>query len=126
MFDGQAEGRLHPLALVPPNSRYLPNFQWFDYVRPVSKEDIFNWRPKKPGTELTPSVKHDNPKKKKGTAIKKPSTPALTPVAPPVAPLLPDTIPSDSIPAGTIPPDTVPADTIPIDTIPPDSIINIK
>ncbi len=65
MFDGEAEGRLHPLALIPPNVRYLSNFHWFDYVRPVSKEDIFNWRPKKAGTELKPSVRHDKPKKKR-------------------------------------------------------------
>ena len=57
-----AEGTLHPLALVPPKERYLENFQWFDYIRPVSKEDIFVWRPKKAGTELKPSVKHSAPK----------------------------------------------------------------
>ena len=61
-----AEGTLHPLALVPPKERYLENFQWFDYIRPVSKEDIFIWRPKKAGTELKPSIKHSAPKSKKG------------------------------------------------------------
>ena len=61
-----AEGTLHPLALVPPKERYLENFQWFDYIRPVSKEDIFVWRPKKAGTELKPSVNHSAPKGKKG------------------------------------------------------------
>ncbi len=61
-----AEGTLHPLALVPPKDRYLENFQWFDYIRPVSKEDIFIWRPKKAGTELKPSIKHSAPKSKKG------------------------------------------------------------
>lgn len=58
-----SEGKLHPLALVQPNERYLPNFQWFDYIRPTSKEDIFIWRPKKKGTELKPSVRHEAPKK---------------------------------------------------------------
>ena len=60
-----SEGRLHPLALIPPDQRYLPNFQWFDYVRPLNKTDIFNWRPKKPGTELKPSVQHEKPQSKK-------------------------------------------------------------
>ena len=60
-----SEGRLHPLALIPPEQRYLENFHWFDYVRPLNKDDIFIWRPKKPGTELKPSVQHENPKAKK-------------------------------------------------------------
>jgi len=40
------------MSQIPPEKRFLDGFYWFDYVRPVSKEDIFNWRPKKPGTEL--------------------------------------------------------------------------
>ena len=61
-FIGEVEGCLHPLALIQPSVRYLENFQWFDYVRPVSKDDIFDWRPKKPGTELKISIRHDKPK----------------------------------------------------------------
>lgn len=61
-FIGQVDGCLHPLALVQPNVRYLENFQWFDYVRPVNKDDIFNWRPKKAGTELKASVRHEKPR----------------------------------------------------------------
>ena len=60
-----SEGRLHPLALIPPDQRYLPNFQWFDYVRPLNKTDIFNWRPNKPDTDLKPSVQHEKPQSKK-------------------------------------------------------------
>ena len=62
MFDGQADGRLHPLALIQPNVRYLDNFAWFDYVRPLNKMDIFNWRPKRKGTELKQSVQRTKPK----------------------------------------------------------------
>ena len=36
----------------PHDKRYLDNFVWFDYVRPQSKEDIFNWRGKAAGTTL--------------------------------------------------------------------------
>lgn len=61
-FIGQVDGCLHPLALVQPNVRYLENFQWFDYVRPLDKDDIFNWRPKKEGTALKASVRHEKPK----------------------------------------------------------------
>lgn len=62
MFDGQAEGCLHPLALIQPSVRYLSNFAWFDYVRPRDKDDIFNWRPKREGSELKASVRHSAPK----------------------------------------------------------------
>ena len=31
---------------IPPDKSRLPSFAWFDYVRPLSKEDIFNWRGK--------------------------------------------------------------------------------
>ena len=79
MFDGQSEGCLHPLALVTPDLRYLSNFQWFDYVRPVSKDDIFEWRPKKPGTELKPSIKHSGPKRRRPLTTPQPSTPPLGP-----------------------------------------------
>ncbi len=63
----ESEGKLHPLALIPPGERNLTNFQWFDYVRPIDKYDIFNWRPKKAGTELTKSVQHTRPKQRLGT-----------------------------------------------------------
>lgn len=58
----EAEGRLHPLALATSKERYLDNFGWFDYVRPLNKDDIFNWRPKKAGFELKASVQHTRPK----------------------------------------------------------------
>ncbi len=47
-----ATGTLFPLPLIPADKLYLENFAWFDYVRPLDKDDIFNWRPKKAGTEL--------------------------------------------------------------------------
>ena len=62
MFDGEAEGRLHPLALIQPKVRYLENFAWFDYIRPLNKDDIFNWRPKREGSELKKSVQRTKPK----------------------------------------------------------------
>lgn len=50
----QATGTMYPLSQVPPDVLYLENFAWFDYVRPVSPEDVFIWRPKRRGTELKP------------------------------------------------------------------------
>ncbi|MCR4994784.1 MAG: hypothetical protein K6A32_05320 [Bacteroidales bacterium] len=63
----EADGKLHPLALIPPRERNLTNFQWFDYIRPLNRYDIFNWRPKRAGTELVKSVQHSRPKPKLGT-----------------------------------------------------------
>lgn len=54
-------GVIYPIVMIPQNRLYLSNFAWFDYIRPVSKEDIFVWRPKRAGTELKTSVKHKPP-----------------------------------------------------------------
>lgn len=51
----KAEGTLYPMSQIPPEKRRLPGYAWFDYIRPLSKEDIFVWRGKKAGTALKPS-----------------------------------------------------------------------
>ena len=66
------EGTLYPLSFTPPNGRLLSNFAWFDYIRPVSPEDVFIWRGKKEGSELKKSVRHDAPKQKLGDRGEKP------------------------------------------------------
>lgn len=43
---------MYPVTQVPPSKSKLPSFAWFDYIRPLNKDDIFNWRGKKGGTEL--------------------------------------------------------------------------
>ena len=60
----EATGVMYPLIMIPPKELYLENFAWFDYVRPLNKDDIFNWRPKKAGTELKESVRHAAPLQK--------------------------------------------------------------
>ena len=50
----KSDGTMYPMTQIPPDKRYLEGFAWFDYVRPLSKQDIFNWRGKKSGTELVP------------------------------------------------------------------------
>ena len=47
-----SEGTMYPMTQLPPDKVFLPGYQWFDYIRPLNKEDIFVWRPKKEGTEL--------------------------------------------------------------------------
>jgi len=59
----KAEGTLYPMSQIPPEKKYLEGFAWFDYVRPLSKEDIFFWRGKKEGTALKPQSKSKSKKK---------------------------------------------------------------
>ena len=59
-----ATGTMYPIPLIPQDMLYLQNFEWFDYIRPLNKDDIFEWRPKKAGSELKESVRHAAPKQK--------------------------------------------------------------
>ena len=56
-------GTLYPLTQTPPEKHHLPNFAWFDYMRPKSKDDIFVWRPKTQGTELKEEKRRAAPKR---------------------------------------------------------------
>ena len=52
IWTNKAKGTTYPMTQIPPSKLYLPNFAWFDYIRPLDKNDIFEWREKKSGTEL--------------------------------------------------------------------------
>lgn len=54
-------GTMYPMTQIPPSRYKLPAFAWFDYIRPVDKDDIFKWRGKKDGTELRTVVRHAAP-----------------------------------------------------------------
>ena len=41
-----ATGTTYPDLKIPSDRRYLANFAWFDYIRPLNKDDIFVWRGK--------------------------------------------------------------------------------
>lgn len=56
-----AEGTFYPVDKAPRERTYLANFAWFDYIRPLDKDDLFEWRPKKAGTELKKSVRREAP-----------------------------------------------------------------
>ena len=47
----KSNGTLYPMLQRPPEKMKLDNFVWFDYIRPLDKEDIFEWRGKKAGQE---------------------------------------------------------------------------
>jgi hypothetical protein len=59
-----ATGTLYPLIMIPPEKVYLENFAWFDYIRPLNKDDIWVWRAKKEGTSLKPTVRREAPLQK--------------------------------------------------------------
>lgn len=57
----KSNGTLYPMDQLPADKMKLNNFAWFDYIRPLNKEDIFNWRGKKAGQELKKSVRSAKP-----------------------------------------------------------------
>lgn len=52
MWMPAATGTLFPILKIPESQRFLENFQWFDYIRPLDRYDIYVWRGKRSGTEL--------------------------------------------------------------------------
>ncbi len=60
-----SKGTLYPLTQTPPEKHRLPSFAWFDYVRPLNKDDIFLWRPKAQGKELKEVKRRQAPKRMK-------------------------------------------------------------
>ena len=43
----KTEGTMYPMSQIPPNRRLLQGFAWYDYVRPLNRDDVFIWRGKK-------------------------------------------------------------------------------
>ena len=43
----KTSGTMYPLHQIPEDRKRLPGFMWYDYIRPLDRYDIFNWRPKK-------------------------------------------------------------------------------
>lgn len=48
----KSQNVMYPVTQTPAAKSKLPSFAWFDYIRPIDKDDIFRWRGKKSGTEL--------------------------------------------------------------------------
>lgn len=57
----KSNGTLYPMHQLPPDKMKLDNFAWFDYIRPLNKQDIFVWRGKKAGQELKKSTRSAAP-----------------------------------------------------------------
>lgn len=43
----KSNGTLYPMLMIPVDKLRLDNFGWFDFIRPLNKDDIFEWRGKK-------------------------------------------------------------------------------
>ncbi len=43
-FYTNPKGRMHPPMTLTDEMRYLSDFKWYDYLRPLSKADVFEWR----------------------------------------------------------------------------------
>lgn len=111
-MEGASKGILHPMAMIPPGKLYLENFGWFDYVRPTGPEDIFDWRPKKRGTELQYRSRRTSPLPNRGlqfgSAQSEPSAEEEKPVtsqeeaAPDADKAEAETVPSDAGDASSV------------------------
>lgn len=55
----EVAGTLYPMDQIPPDKATLDNFAWFDYIRPLDKDDIFNWRPKRVDQQLKQSTRRE-------------------------------------------------------------------
>jgi hypothetical protein len=56
-----ADGHFYAVGMAPKSESKLENFEWFDYIRPLHKNDIFEWRPKHKGTELKSTIRRQAP-----------------------------------------------------------------
>ena len=57
---------IYPMTQIPTGRDKLEHFAWFDYMRPVDKNDIYNWRGKAKGTEIRNVKRHEAPLQKLG------------------------------------------------------------
>lgn len=76
-------GKTYPLGMAPPNHKSLPGFAWFDYIRPLSPNDLFEWRGKSSKTKLKEKPRRQAPLQsivpsfENNGIVSKPSTPTI-------------------------------------------------
>lgn len=61
IWASKSTGTWYPVTQVPASKKQVPQFAWFDYIRPIDKDDIFVWRGKKVGTELKEEPRREAP-----------------------------------------------------------------
>ena len=61
IWASKPEGTMYPISQIPPGKEKLDAFVWLEELRPKDKDDIFNWRGKKPGEGLVVRKRHEAP-----------------------------------------------------------------
>ena len=69
---------IYPMTQIPPGKDKLEHFAWFDYIRPVDKNDIYEWRGKAKGTEIRNVKRHEAPLQRLGLDTKATPAPPTT------------------------------------------------
>lgn len=64
IWASKSSGTLYPITQIPKEKMRLPNFAWFDFIRPVDKNDIFIWRGKGKDAVLKEEKRREAPKMK--------------------------------------------------------------
>ena len=61
IWTSKTDGTWYPMTQISPERYKLDGFTWFDYIRPINKDDIYEWRGKKDGTQLKNITRHAAP-----------------------------------------------------------------
>lgn len=61
LWTSRATGTISPITQIANNRLRLPEFAWFEQLRPVSKDDIFVWRGKNEGDKLKAIPRQEAP-----------------------------------------------------------------
>jgi len=62
----KAVGTMYPMTQIPPSKYKLPEFSWFDHIRPINKDDVFVWRGKSEDAKLKIQERQAAPLQKLG------------------------------------------------------------
>lgn len=61
LWSPSAQGYFYPIGMAPKEQTFIPGFAWFDYIRPLSKHDLFEWRPKHADAKLKEKIRRQAP-----------------------------------------------------------------
>lgn len=62
----KSNGTWYPMTQIPPDKYKLPEFAWFEELRPTSPADVMNWRGKQSDQTLKVVKRHEAPLQKLG------------------------------------------------------------
>ena len=57
-----SDGKVYPIGTAPAQHTRLGGFAWFDYIRPLSKDDLMQWRGKHDGSQLKDKPRRQAPR----------------------------------------------------------------